>query len=326
MTLVAERDIARVRQGLGRWLGRPVGDISRPAPGWSCETLIVERQLVVRLPPVGDGIFPAYDLSQQAAVQQAVGAAGVPVAAPVTYEGDTAFLDAPFVAMPFVDGPIPAEFTAADPWLRSLPDDRSRRAVWRGFLDVLADIHKVPLDGLTVRSGLDAELGFWDTYVAWATGGDAPQELSDALNWCRNHRPEPEPPPGLLWGDVRLGNVVFDAATLAPRAVLDWDMVSAGPVEVDLGWFLALEHLQKELTGRAVPGFGTREEAVAAMEKRLGRGLHALSWYEVFALVRASAVSTRIAVLFERSGRRSMFRVGEDPTLVAATRRIAALS
>jgi aminoglycoside phosphotransferase (APT) family kinase protein len=124
---------------------------------------------------------------------------------------------------------------------------------------------------------------------------------------------------------VRLGNVVFDPAALAPKAVLDWDMTSIGPIEMDLAWFLTLERVQVDLTGMHVPGFGTHEEAVATVEEGIGRKLDDLDWYEVFALVRASAVSTRIAVLFQRSGRKSMFTIGEDPTLVAAATRIASL-
>lgn len=324
MSLAVQRDLDVLREGLERWLGRPVGDIARPAPGWSCETLIVEGQLVVRLPPVADGIFPSYDLAQQAAVQAAAGAAGVPVAGPVRYEPDPDVLGSPFVAMPFVSGPIPGEFTPADPWLTGLASDEARSAVWRSFLDALSSIHATDPGGLGLRAGLDAELEFWDGYLDWATDGDPPPVLADALRWCLTHRPEHEPAPALLWGDVRLGNVVFDGRALVPKAVLDWDMASVGPAEMDLAWFLALEAVQTDLTSMTVPGFGSRADAITALERRLGRTLVDLGWYEVFALVRASAISTRIALLFERAGQRSMFKVGQDPTLAAAVARIDA--
>lgn len=324
MSLAVQRDLDALRAGLERWLGRPVGEVHRPDPGWSCETLIVEGELVVRLPPLAEGIFPVYDLAQQAAVQDAVGAAGVPVAGPTRVEPDPSFLGAPFVTMPFAGGPIPGAFTPADPWLTGLPADGDRRAVWDGLLDVLAGVQRTDPAGLGLRAGLDAELGFWEGYVAWAADGAAPAALVDALAWCRAHRPVDEPADGLLWGDVRLGNIVFAPDGHGARAVLDWDMASVGPAELDLGWFLALEGVQAELTGMVVPGFGTPQEAVAGLEARLGRPLRDLPWYEVFALVRASAISTRIAILFERAGQRSMFKVGEDPTLAAALRRIEA--
>jgi aminoglycoside phosphotransferase (APT) family kinase protein len=317
VTLAAERDLDELRVGLERWLGRPVGEITRPAPGWSCETLIVARELVIRLPPLGDGIFPVYDLEQQAAVQ-----CRVPVAVAGRYEPDPSFLGAPFAAMPFVGGPIPAEFTAGDEWLTGLPDDAARTAVWTSFVDATRTIHAADPAGLGLRAGLAAELDFWDGYLAWATDGDPPARLADALGWCRANAPEQEPAGVLLWGDVRFGNVVFDPVALAAKAVLDWDMASIGPSEMDIAWFLALEQVQADLSGMTVPGFGTRDQAVARFEAALDRPLVDLDWYETFALVRASAVSTRIALLHERAGRRSMFKVGRDPTLAAAVSRI----
>ena len=170
--------------------------------------------------------------------------------------------------------------------------------------------------------GLANELEWWERYLGWATDGRPPAALADALAWCRSHRPADEPPSGLLWGDVRLGNVIWDDVALRPRAVLDWDMAIVGPAEMDVAWFLALEQVGADLTGLTVPGFGSHDDAVRRVEGAIGRPLGDLPWYEVFALVRASAVSTRIAVLFERAGQRTMFGPGEDPTLHAALQRI----
>lgn len=323
MALTQVRDLDELRVGLERWLGHPVGDIARPAPGFSCETLIVDGSLVVRLPPVGDAIFPTYDLRQQAAVQDAAGAAGIPVAGPSRHEPDPGYLGAGFVAMPFVAGAIPSDFTSGDPWLTGLPDDAARRTLWDAFVDVLVGIHRTPTEGLGLRTGLVAELAEWERYVDWSTDGSPPAALVDVLAWCREHAPAEEPPAGLLWGDVRLGNVIFDEVLATPKAVLDWDMASVGPIELDLAWFLALEGVLESLTGMVVPGFGTREQLIARVEGALGRGLQPLDWYEVFSLARASAISTRIAVLHRRAGQRSMFKIGEDPTLAAAVARIA---
>jgi aminoglycoside phosphotransferase (APT) family kinase protein len=320
VALTVQRDTEELRAGLERWLGRPIGELSRPAPGFSCETLVIDRELVVRLPPVEEGIFPVYDLGQQAAVQEAAGAAGVPVASPAILEEDEGFLGTPFVSMPFAAGPIPSDFTPADPWLTGLPADADRRIVWESYLDTVVAIHRTPADGLGLRSGLAAELDAWDAYVLWATDGSPPPALVDVLTWCRSEAPGVEPPPGLLWGDVRLGNIVFDGAACRPRAVLDWDMASVGPIEMDLAWHLALEGVQTDLTGMEVPGFGRRDEAVARVSAAAGRELRDLRWYEIFALARASAISTRIAVLHERAGQESMFQVGQDPTLAKALR------
>ena len=256
--------------------------------GYSCE-IEIRGDTVVRRPPSGDGIFPTYDLALEARVINSV---SVPAPAPALY-GDGA------LTMPFVEGPIPNDFTPLDPWLKSLPDDSARRRVWESTLDTLAAIHCEPLvDGL--RVGLAAELDYWDAYLAWM--GDAPDALSDVFAWCRAHAPlADEPDPVLLWGDVRFGNVVYDEATLAPKAVLDWEMVSAGPPQMDVAWFTALETVANDLSGLSVPGFGSPNEAMT----RLGCPTESFDWYEVFALSRASAISTRIGM-------------GDVPTLTAA--------
>jgi len=322
MALTVQRDIDDLRVGLERWLGRPVGAIGRPPAGFSCETLLVDRELVVRLPPLGEGIFPTYDLAQQAAVQDAAGEGGVPVAGPTRYEPDPAFLGAPFVAMPFVTGAIPSDFTPMDPWLTGLPSDAARRSAWEGYVDAFVALHRTPVKGLGLRTGLAQEVHAWEEYVTWSTDGAPPIALVEVQAWCREHLPADEPPAGLLWGDVRLGNVVFDERSAAPKAVLDWDMASAGPIEMDLAWHLALEAVQTDLTGMTVSGFGTRDDAIERVTAGVGRALHDLHWYEVFALTRASAIATRISLLQTRAGQRPMFRVGEDPTLAAAVRLI----
>ena len=322
MAVAAQRDLAELRAGLARWLGHEVHSIERPAAGFSCETLIVDGDLVVRLPPLGDGIFPVYDLAAQAAVQDAAGAAGVPVAGPTRFEPDPAFLGAPFVVMPFAEGTIPSDFTPADPWLAGLPSDAARRSVWEAYLDAVVAIHRTPVEGLGLRTGLAAELDAWDAYVGWSTDGSPPDALRDVLAWCRANAPSVEPPAGLLWGDVRLGNVIFDREGGIPAAVLDWDMATAGPIEMDLAWHLALEGIQTDLTKMVVPGFGSREEAITRVGAGVGRELHDLHWYEVFALARASAIATRITLLQQRAGQRPMFGVGQDPTLAAAVARL----
>jgi len=43
-----------------------------------------------------------------------------------------------------------------------------------------------------------------------------------------------------------------------------------------------------------VAGFPDRAAARAHYEARLGRALHALDWYEVFALVRSTAIMARL--------------------------------
>jgi aminoglycoside phosphotransferase (APT) family kinase protein len=145
--------------------------------------------------------------------------------------------------------------------------------------------------------------------------------LHEALAWCGAHRPAGEPPAAFLWGDVRLGNIIFDEQR-TPVAVLDWEMTTIGAPEHDLAWYLTLEWIQNELFGAAVPGFLSHDEACAHYQAQVGRSLQDLDWFEVFALLRSSAIMTRLAVVSEREGGRPMLPIADNPILDLLSRRI----
>ena len=212
--------------------------------------------VVVRLPPL-EPTFPDYDLTPQALVQNAVAAAGVPAPAPAVVVDDPAWIGTPFLVMPRVLGDIPGPAPVFDPYVRD-GGPAFQRVMHDGFVDTLAAIHAVPweaagLDAALPGPGLRDALDRWSAYVDWASEGDPLPALAQALDWCTRHAP-PERAPALLWGDVRLGNLVFDEAR-AVVAVLDWDLASIGPPEMDLGWHLGLEFMMEELFGRRVAGF-----------------------------------------------------------------------
>lgn len=280
--------------------------------GYSCR-VEVDGDVVRRWARTDGGTFPVYDLDLQTRVINAV---AIPSPSPATYADGV-------MTMPFVAGPIPHDFTPIDRWLTSLPDDAARRHVWESTIDTISAIFREPLvDGL--RVGLRDELAFWVEYLAWM--GSVPTPLQQVVDWCVANAPlSTEPESVLLWGDVRYGNIVYDEATYEPKAVLDWDMVSAGPPEMDIAWLTALDAVGFEMTKMRVDGFGDRAEMIARFEKNLGRPLVDFDWYEVFALARAGAISTRIAQLDEANGEKSMFKVGEDPSLTFALRRISSL-
>lgn len=324
-----ERDLDVVRDGLARWLraDRPaatdlrVAPLTRPAAGLSSETLFVDvvsteggierhESLVARLPPAGEGLFPAYDLSLQARIQERLAPTAIPVASPVVFEADESWLGAPFLVMPRVPGRVLVSYPSflQTGWLHdATPAEQAQ--LHAGFLAAVADIHRIDWEPLRSefaerggRVGLAAELDWWTDYLAWASDGAPLPVLEDAMAWCRANGPAAEPPPSLLWGDVQLVNVVFDETSLRPAAVLDWEMTSIGPAETDLGWFLALHRMTVDASDADLPGFPEREAVVASYERRLGRETVALGWFETFAVVRSGAIMVRVARLLAAMG------------------------
>jgi len=322
MALTAVRDLEAVVDGVGRWLADRrdaevvVRSSSRPTEGWSSETVLAtyavdgrDEAVAVRLPPLGEGIFPTYDLRLQATAQQVAADAGVPAAVPAEVVDDPAWLGEPFLVMPLVEGHVPGELAALDPWFEG------RGGAYEAVLDALARLHRHGPDDRLPHRTVGDELARWRRYLDWyAEPGEAVALLAEALDWCAEHRPATEPPAAVLWGDVRLGNVVFaDGGEV--RALLDWEMASVGAPEHDLGWWWALEALQDELLGFRAEPFPSIAAARARYEAAAGRGLRDLDWYQTFALVRSTTVLTRIGILQRRAGAPTRLPLDDNPVL-----------
>ncbi|HKY15440.1 MAG TPA: phosphotransferase family protein, partial [Microthrixaceae bacterium] len=305
------RDVEAVLDGFVAWRREldPTDQLTvmghEHAPGgYSSETIMVElghdgtvhERLVLKLPPIGPGIFPLYDFTLQATVQDAVAAAGIPAPTPARVELDPRWTGAPFLVMPRVEGHVVDQLPLRDHWLTKV-DATQSAAVHHRYLDVVADINRLDwsgagLGGVVPHRDHAAEVAHWREYLEWCGDGAVlVPALVDALDWCSAHLPSSEAEPALLWGDVRLGNVVFDEDR-RPVAVLDWEMATIGAAEHDLAWTLTLESIQTELFGRTVPGFLDHDAAVAHYESRLGRAVRDLEWHEILAMVRSTAIMT----------------------------------
>ena len=107
--------------------------------------------------------------------------------------------------------------------------------------------------------------------------------------------PRNEPAPSLTWGDARIGNMIF--RDFAPVAVLDWEMVTLGPGEVDLAWWLVLDRYHTEGVGAApLPGFPSRAtQSWRDGRSGVGRRAQDLFYYEVWGAFRFALVLIRIA-------------------------------
>ena len=351
MGISSPRDLDALRHGLTRWLRawRPeahdvrVAPLAQPATGLSSETVFLEvdwelgtgadrrvepLSAVVRLPPNGDGLFPSYDLGAQGRLQTALAGAGVAAVAPLAVEEDAGWVGAPFLLMPRVAGRV---VQAEQPYLRrgwlaeASPEGQAR--LHGHLLDVLAQIHRLDpaalgCDGILAgRTGrgpgpgrLAGEVEHWATYLAWAAEGSAPPVFAQGVRWCRDHLPGTEPPPSLLWGDVQLGNVLV-GDDMGITAVLDFEMASVGPAEVDVAWFLVLHAMAVDRCHGDLPGFPGRDAAVAGYQERLGRTLDDLRWYEAFAALRSGAILVRAARLLARLGVDDSWLTQANPTV-----------
>lgn len=323
MPVPIQRDPDLTRARLAAWLatvvdadGVTVGPLTvPPTSGFSAEILLCEaswraggrritQPLVVRVAPTRHRIFPDPRWRVQVEVQRALADTDVPVAPIIGYDAAGTWLGAPFVVMRRIEGQVPADLPSyhRDGWLTALSPPR-RRQLWWGAVELLGRIHRLAPERVAppgTRIGLDAGLRFFADHLEYF-GADRLPVVHQALGWLREHRP---PEPGgesLLWGDARLGNLIF--AGTRPVAVLDWEMVDIGRPETDLAWFLYLDRFLSEGIGAPrLAGLPSRDETVARYELISGRPVEHLDYFEVYAAFRFCVLTARVARLLGESG------------------------
>ena len=112
-------------------------------------------------------------------------------------------------------------------------------------------------------------------------------------SWPKNQ------PEGLVWGDARIGNMMFDE-NFDVVAVMDWEQPSLGGALHDLAWFCTLAetmHGKTSQLGTFLEGMGSREETIALWEEVCGKSAADLEWYEEFTHLKMSCTGVRLDML-----------------------------
>jgi aminoglycoside phosphotransferase (APT) family kinase protein len=318
-----------LRRRFAGWLGRQLAE-ARPevvglevpgSNGLSSETLLVDAEwdvdgarraerLVVRLAPdpAAVPVFPVYDLDRQARIMRLVAAhTDVPVPRVLWSELDAEPLGAPFIVMARVDGQVPPDilpYNFGMSWMSGATPDELER-LEATTVDVLARVHAAPdprvtfamLDADDGRSPLRRHVDEQRDYYRWVIGESPAPLLERGLDWLDANWPD-EPPPVLSWGDSRIGNIIY--RDYAPAAVLDWEMATLGPRELDLGWLITLHRFFEDTAAEyglpGLPQLLRRDAVVARYETLTGYTPRDLDWYLAYAALRHAVIMTRIGL------------------------------
>lgn len=317
-----------VRQWLSERRGEPVelAVQGKPGSGFSADNLIFtatagERSSthVLRVESSNEPPYPeqAPGLGTGVALQTRVMAAiadRVPVAPLVGVELDPAILGAPFVVMDFVAGVVPKEMppcTAEGFYAEAAPS--LRHNMIRSGIGAMAALHSVPwrdrgltdLAAVSGPRGAARQFALWDAHLRAGLRGRDAEIYRSTRAWLQANMP-PEPADEdlvLLWGDARLGNVIWDAESGTPVCVTDFEGASIGECELDVGWWLMADRWMHEGSGVArLEGEPTRAEQVAVYEAAAGRRVADLHWYEVFAAYRFAVTVVVVMNNWESAG------------------------
>ena len=316
------RGDGRKRRGFERHV---VGNhhLDRPLAGGRAA---LEQKLVARVAPTVEDVqvFPTYRLDHQFEVIRTVGElTDIPVPRVRWLEPTGDVLGTPFFLMDYVDGEVPPDvmpYTFGNNWFADAPPERQRE-LQDATVGVLATLHSIPNATKTfaylsdVQQGdtaLRGQLNWLRSWYDFAVPdiGRSPL-LERSFEWLEANWPAEvaEGEPVLLWGDSRVGNVLY--RDFQPVAVLDWEMVTLGPREIDVAWMIFAHMVFQELTGLAgMPGLPEvmRESDVRATYQRLtGVEVGDLQWFYVYCGV-------IWALVFMRTGaRRVHFGETEKP-------------
>jgi aminoglycoside phosphotransferase (APT) family kinase protein len=343
----SSRDPDLLRERLEQWLttalaGRSV-EGSAPvvselsgsgANGMSSETMLFRagwteadgehnEDLVARLAPdpADVPVFPTYDLQAQFDVIRAVAElTDVPVPRAWWCEPSAEPLGAPFFVMSRVDGLVPPDvmpYTFGDNWLFDATAEQRQR-VQTSTVAAIAALHDIsaPAERLSFLEHHErgdthlrrhvANTRRWYDMVARE---GAPSTLVErGFDWLDQHWPAHESPTVLLWGDARIGNVLY--SDFAPAALLDWEMAGLGPAELDVAWIsyahLVFQDLAVMLGLPGLPEFMRPRDVVTQYESLRGQPVRELRFFMVYAAVQWGIVFLRTGQRQAHFGERDM--------------------
>ena len=338
----SSRDVTTLPKVLAEWLSTVIPGGAVPevtvesgidSNGMSSETIVltgrwkqdgeqVQQKWVARVAPTQADVpvFSSYRLDQQFEVMRLAGElTDVPVPTMRWLENTGTVLGTPFFLMDHVDGMVPPDvmpYTFGDNWFFDAAAERQRE-LQDATVEVLAKLHSIP-DATTTFDFLAQANPPGDTALrrqfAWLKDwyefsvpdiGRSPL-VERALAWLEANFPTDiaAGEPVLVWGDARVGNVLY--RDFRPVAVLDWEMATVGPRELDVAWMIFAHTVFQELCGlAAMPGLPEvlREDDVRATYRRLtGVELGDLSWFYAYSAVVWACVFMRTGARRVRFG------------------------
>ena len=308
---VSELDVA-----LSRWFrdGPPqepaaaVSDVDVPAGGASSDLFLVrvtglrggDRRVAVRLEP-SYAVYPVVDLEQQFRLARAASEhSRAPVPRPLWYEAEPRWLGSAFIVTAAAPGLVGGDVLGGWPLALS-PDERRR--LWERSIEALASLHACDLaaaglhdGGLPVpgASALDRAIAYWETYLRFVSQGDEFPLLERAVARVRDERPDAVLPDALVWGDARLGNMLF--VDNEPSALLDFEFCHVGLREFDVAFFSLFDEILAVhfMGAERLSGYPSHDESLDHYESVSGNPIRHRSYFTLMAGTYSALATTRV--------------------------------
>lgn len=316
----SRRDPVWLRERLDSWIKQHEGpaatvtSVTVPeSNGMSSETLLAhahwageDHEIVVRVAPqaASDPVFPSYDLDGQFRLIDYVRThCDIPVPTLWWSEPGSDALGAPFFVMDRVDGEVPPDVMPYNfgSWVSEATSEQ-RAQMMRESVRILAQVHSTPVPADLVsqpdqhETALAAHLRRLREFYDWAVEGRTGSPLiGRAFAWAEDNLPDTDEAV-LTWGDARIGNIMYRDFT--PVAVLDWEMATVGPRELDIAWMIFLHRFFQDLAAMAglegLPDFLRREDVATEYLQQTGHRPTDLDFYTTYAALIHAVIMFRI--------------------------------
>jgi aminoglycoside phosphotransferase (APT) family kinase protein len=274
--------------------------------------LVVDGEpVVLRRPPAGPLPVGANDMAREHRILSVLWRAYPLAPRAIAFCPDPGVLGAPFQLIEYRPGIVIRD--ALPPGAAGNPQIGA--ALSRHLVDALAALHAVSpaavgLDTLGRPQGFLARtLAGWERRGAALADLIEPRSFAETVAWLRRQVPE-DGPACLIHSDFKLDNLILDRGSLAPAAVIDWDMGTQGDPLWDLAVMLSywaepgdpdcMHRLRQMPTLQA--GFWRHGEVVEAYRRLSGRPVADFPFYRVLALFRSAIVFLQ---LFDRYRRQA---------------------
>lgn len=250
----------------------------------------VSRRLILRRDPEGSLIET--ERAVEFAVLRGFHGTGVPVPEPLWLEAERHWLDHPFFVMEELVG-----FESSPQLVVAPPYAAHAAKLARQKWSILGEIARADPKALALGDVMEPvapdacwsrELAYWEARID--RDEMAPQPvIRAAIRWLRRHPPPPAQKVGVVHGDYRTGNFLYDADGNI-RAILDWEMAHLGDPLEDLAW--GINPVWRWARDGRAGGLAHRDEAIRIWEEASGLRAEpaSLHWWEVFSSVKGQAI------------------------------------
>lgn len=318
----AAPDATGLMRQVGDWLslqipGTPpidIRDVVEPTQGFSSRTILFtavaaresgwkERSFAARLQrdvavPMLSDVFHQYRVMRAIADHSEV---KVPHIEFAEKSGDV--IGTPFFLMDRLDGRVPPDFPSyhAEGWFAETLTAPDRARAWSNGVTEMERLHRIDWRAFPfLAPGLEqtpTAVFYLQNFIArwfdWAAQGQAFPVIEEALRFLIAN-PPPAERAGLVWNDARLGNTMFRPDGTEVVSLLDFEVATVGPAEIDLAHWLYLDDIFSANFGIArIAGIPDEEEAISGFERIYGHKMPYFSYYLAVAALKILILSVR---------------------------------